>query len=100
MTMSDFYFSRSLRPGAAEPVSVLSSVLLAVLLISALYLAREVLVPIALAVLMSFVLAPLVKALERLFTAHCCGTHFGVGRVRGGLCPRRYDGVASQPACK
>jgi predicted PurR-regulated permease PerM len=67
MTMSDFYFSRSLRPGAAEPVSVLSSVLLAVLLISALYLAREVLVPIALAVLMSFVLAPLVKALERLF---------------------------------
>ena len=37
------------------------------LLVAALYLGREVLVPIALAVLMSFVLAPLVGLLQRLY---------------------------------
>ena len=39
---------------------------LALIIISALYFAREILVPIALAVLLSFVLAPLVRFLQRL----------------------------------
>ena len=41
------------------PGSALVTVLLAVVVVSALYFGREVLVPIALAILLSFVLAPL-----------------------------------------
>ncbi len=37
-----------------------------VVIIATLYFAREILVPIALAVLLSFVLAPLVKLLQRV----------------------------------
>jgi predicted PurR-regulated permease PerM len=48
----------------AVPGSVLTTVLMAVVVITALYFGREVLVPIALAVLMSFVLAPLVRLLQ------------------------------------
>lgn len=46
------------------PGSALNSVLLAVVVVAALYLGREVLVPISLAVLLSFVLAPLVRLLR------------------------------------
>jgi len=42
-------------------------VLLGVIVVTALYFAREVLVPIALAVLMSFVLAPLVRLLQGIY---------------------------------
>ena len=44
--------------------STLTSVLLGVVVISALYLCREVLMPIALAILLSFVLSPLVRLLH------------------------------------
>ena len=47
--------------------SSLTTVLMAVVVVSALYFGREVLVPIALAILMSFVLAPLVRLLQRWF---------------------------------
>ena len=52
----------------SQPVrnSALTPVLIAAVLVTALYFGREVLVPIALAVLMSFVLAPLVGLLQRL----------------------------------
>ena len=43
-----------------------SNLLVGAVIISALYFAREILVPIALAVLLSFVLAPLVRSLQRL----------------------------------
>ncbi len=49
---------------ASIPVSALTSILVAVIVISALYFAREVLVPIALALLLSFILAPLVRLLQ------------------------------------
>ncbi|HEY0567884.1 MAG TPA: AI-2E family transporter, partial [Xanthobacteraceae bacterium] len=45
--------------------SVLTSVLVACVVVGALYFGREILVPIALAVLLSFVLAPLVRILQR-----------------------------------
>src|ERR1700680_3288972 len=45
--------------------SALAAVMFAVVIVACLYLGREVLVPIALAVLMSFVLAPLVGLLQR-----------------------------------
>ena len=41
--------------------------LLAVVVVAALYFGREVLVPVALAVLLSFVLAPLVRLLQRWY---------------------------------
>ncbi len=47
--------------------SAVTTVLMGALLVAALYFGREVLVPIALAVLMSFVLAPLVGLLQRLY---------------------------------
>src|SRR5947209_6028725 len=46
--------------------SATATVLMAVVLVAVLYFARDVLVPIVLAVLMSFVLAPLVALLQRL----------------------------------
>jgi predicted PurR-regulated permease PerM len=50
---------------SGRPVgSPLTAVLFAVVLVACLYVGREVLVPIALAVLMSFVLAPLVRLLQ------------------------------------
>src|SRR5215204_4312120 len=49
------------------PGSVLSAALIAVMVIAALYFGREVLVPIALAMLMSFVLAPPVRALQNIY---------------------------------
>jgi predicted PurR-regulated permease PerM len=54
------------RPLPSSPVagSALASVLLAALVVAGLYIGREILVPIALAVLLSFVLAPLVRGLQ------------------------------------
>ena len=53
----------------SDPIhgATLTSVLLAVVVIAVLYFGREVLVPIALAVLLSFVLAPLVRFLQAWF---------------------------------
>ena len=59
------------RPAAAAPdtartLDTLATIVFLVLTIGILYFAREILVPIAIAVLLSFVLAPLVKALRNL----------------------------------
>jgi predicted PurR-regulated permease PerM len=53
-----------MRPSNPIPGGTLSAVLLAVIVVAALYFGREVLVPIALAVLLSFVLAPFVRLLQ------------------------------------
>jgi predicted PurR-regulated permease PerM len=57
------------RPTRSIPVSgaTLTSVLLGVIVVAALYFGRDVLVPIALAVLLSFVLSPLVGLLKRWY---------------------------------
>ena len=44
------------------PASTLAAVLFGVTIVAALYFGREVLVPIALAILLSFILAPLVRS--------------------------------------
>src|SRR6476619_5827746 len=54
------------RAGVPVSSSAITTVLLAVVVVAALYLAREVLVPISLALLLSLVLAPLVRLLRRL----------------------------------
>jgi predicted PurR-regulated permease PerM len=57
------------RPARSIPVSgaTLPAVLLGVIVVAALYFGRDVLVPIALAVLLSFVLSPLVGLLKRWY---------------------------------
>jgi predicted PurR-regulated permease PerM len=52
---------------SAKPGNSLATVLVAAAIIAALYFGREVLLPMALAVLLSFVLAPPVKLLQRLY---------------------------------
>ena len=52
-------------PAKAPGVEGLTTVVVAVTVVGALYLAREVLVPITLAILLSFVLAPLVMLLRK-----------------------------------
>jgi predicted PurR-regulated permease PerM len=51
----------------AKSDNSLTTVLVAAAIIAALYFGREVLLPIALAVLLSFVLAPLVRLLQRVY---------------------------------
>jgi predicted PurR-regulated permease PerM len=57
-------FLRELK-GALEAMGGVSVAILAAIIIGALYLGREVFVPIALAILLGFVLAPLVDLLQR-----------------------------------
>jgi predicted PurR-regulated permease PerM len=66
--MSKLLSLKSWRPSIPPvPGSALTTVLFGVIVVAALYFGREVLVPIALAVLMSFVLAPLVRLLQGLY---------------------------------
>ncbi len=51
--------------GRRDPLGTLTSVVIGVVIVVALYVGRDVLVPIALAILLSFVLAPLVQLLRR-----------------------------------
>ena len=60
------------------PGSALVTVLLAVVVVSALYFGREVLVPIALAILLSFVLAPLVRLLQACYVPRILAVMFAV----------------------
>ncbi len=53
-------------PDPARTLDLLATTLLVIITIAVLYFAREILVPIAIAVLLSFVLAPLIKALGAL----------------------------------
>jgi predicted PurR-regulated permease PerM len=52
---------------SAKSGNSLATVLVAAAIVAALYFGREVLLPMALAVLLSFVLSPLVKLLQRLY---------------------------------
>ena len=62
--MSRLLLSKLPRPIPSIPFSTLISVLVTVVAVAILYLGREVLVPIALALLLSFALAPLVRLLQ------------------------------------
>src|SRR4051812_4064586 len=53
-------------PSEAPTVRQLLNVVLATVLVAALYVGREILIPITLAVLLAFVLAPLVALLRRM----------------------------------
>ena len=62
--MSGILPATSWRAGGESVSGGLTTVLLAVVVVAALYFGRDVLVPVALAVLLSFVLAPLVRLLQ------------------------------------
>ena len=53
------------RPSTAESLAVISNVLLGAFIILSLYFARELLVPLALSALLTFMLAPVVTRLQR-----------------------------------
>lgn len=53
-------------PSTRSPADVVSNVAIGVFIVAALYFGRDVFVPVALAILFSFVLAPLVKGLQKL----------------------------------
>lgn len=73
--MKDLSRSKSVLSGTG---SGLPTVLLVALAIAALYFAREVLVPIALALLLSFVLAPLVRSLRNWYVPRALAVIFSV----------------------
>jgi predicted PurR-regulated permease PerM len=62
--MPELRSSEMPRQLSTVPVSTLTIVLIVIAAIAAMYFGREVLVPIALAVLLSFVLAPFVSFLS------------------------------------
>jgi len=62
--MTELISRKLQRPINPIPESTLTVILITVVVIAALYFGREVLVPIALAVLLTFVLAPLVRFLQ------------------------------------
>ena len=65
--MSGLLPATSWRAGAEPASGGLTTVLLAVVVVAALYFGRDVLMPVALAVLLSFVLTPLVSFLQRWY---------------------------------
>ena len=65
--MSELVSRRLQRPITPLPESTFNTILIAVVVVAALYFGREVLVPIALAILLTFVLAPLVRLLQRWY---------------------------------
>jgi predicted PurR-regulated permease PerM len=61
------------------PGLAFSNFLVGAVIVAALYFAREILVPITLAVLLSFVLSPLVRALQRLHLPRAIAVLAAVG---------------------
>ncbi|MGI3901702.1 MAG: AI-2E family transporter [Janthinobacterium lividum] len=73
-----------------------------VVVVAALYLAREVLIPITIAVILSFMLAPLVSRLQRWHVPHVAAVvlavlvGFGLLGVLGGIIGTQVAGIASE----
>lgn len=73
------------RTSSAKDISRILRLVAAVVVITALYFARVMLVPLALAVLFTFVLAPLVSALERIRFPRAFAIFLVVGVTLSGL---------------
>ena len=63
---SYFWLSRSSRPAEIPSLKSLLTLAVFVVVVAGLYLAREILIPVTLAVLLSFVLAPVAKLLRSM----------------------------------
>jgi predicted PurR-regulated permease PerM len=88
-------------PVAVPNLSALLTLAVFVVVVAALYLAREVLVPITLAVLLSFVLAPLVELLRRIYVPRVAAvllsvvTALGIILALGGLIGMQLANLAT-----
>jgi predicted PurR-regulated permease PerM len=74
------------RTSSAKDISRILTLVAAVVVITALYFARVMLVPLALAVVFTFVLAPLVSALERIRIPRFIAIFLVVGIAVSGIC--------------
>ena len=98
--MSRLLLSKLPRPIPSIPFSTLISVLVTVIAVAILYLGREVLVPIALALLLSFALAPLVRLLQAWYFPRIVAVFDScVFRILYDLWVGRFHGFAGHPAC-
>ena len=90
----------SVAPADTPGLSSLLSLAVAVVVVAALYLAREVLIPITVAVILSFMLAPLVSRLQRWRLPHAAAVvvavlvAFGVIGAIGGVIGTQVAGIA------
>jgi predicted PurR-regulated permease PerM len=88
-------------PPEMPGVKSLLTLVTGVVIVSALYLAREVLIPITLAILLSFVLAPLVEVLRRIHVPHVLSVLvavlIGLGAIGavGGIIGMQVAGLAA-----
>jgi len=90
-------------PPAGRPApSALTGIVVAVVVVAALYFASEVLIPITLAVLLSFVLSPLMELLRRIWIprvpAALLSVVFAIGIIiaLGGMIGTQIAGLAGQ----
>ncbi|GJE74519.1 MAG: AI-2E family transporter [Methylobacteriaceae bacterium] len=99
--MSDDPVTARLMRRALPVVTALASLLLVVTLAGALYLGRDILVPVALAILLSFVLLPAVRALRRWRVPRVAAVlvvvllAFGILAAVGGLIAREAAQLAT-----
>ena len=99
--MSDDPVTARLLRRALPVVTALASLLLVVTLAGALYLGRDILVPVALAILLSFVLLPAVRALRRWRVPRAAAVvvvvllAFGILAAVGGLIAREAAQLAT-----
>ncbi|RYB03612.1 AI-2E family transporter [Lichenibacterium ramalinae] len=91
----------SVAPADTPGLSSLLSLAVAVVVVAALYFAREVLIPITVAVILSFMLAPLVSRLQRWHLPHAAAVvvavlvAFGIIGALGGIIGTQVAGIAS-----
>ena len=83
-------------PSTRSPADVVSNVAIGVFIVAALYFGREVFVPVALAILFSFVLAPLVKGLQKLRAQRAALDLEGAANASACTAKRRAGGARSQ----
>lgn len=89
----------SVTPAETPGLNSLLSLSVAVVVVAALYLAREVLIPITVAVILSFMLAPLVSRLQRWHVPHVAAVvlavlvGFGIIGALGGVIGTQVAGI-------
>ena len=77
------------------PGGAVSALLFVFIVVASLYLARAILMPFALAILLSFMLSPLVRRLQRWRVPRSARCHFGrAGRLCGIFALGGRDGFA------
>ena len=78
-TASDPFSAPHVDPPAAPSYQALTGLAVGVVIIAALYFGKDVLLPVTLAVMLSFVLSPLVQVLRRLRIPRAAAVVFSVG---------------------